>query len=93
MLGKTPALLYPELGKKQLAYDLEQIRKGIDYTGVWKGRRKNESTFWLDIKTTLLRDTKGKAIGYIGIATDTTERMMDPRTAQYQTSSGTWSVT
>jgi PAS domain S-box-containing protein len=74
MLGKTPALLYPELGKKQLAYDLEQIRNGIDYTGAWKGRRKDGSTVWLDIKTTLLRDTKGKAIGYIGIATDTTER-------------------
>jgi PAS domain S-box-containing protein len=74
MLGKTPALLYPELGKKQLAYDLEQIRNGIDYTGVWKGRRKDGSTVWLDIKTTLLRDIKGKAIGYIGIATETTER-------------------
>jgi PAS domain S-box-containing protein len=31
MLGKTPAILYPELGKKQLAHDLEQIRNGIDY--------------------------------------------------------------
>jgi len=74
MLGKTPALLYPELGKKQLAHDLEQIRKGKDYTGVWKGRRKDGSTVWLAIKTTMLRDIKGKAIGYIGIATDTTER-------------------
>lgn len=74
MLGKTPALLYPELGKKQLAHDLEQIRKGKDYTGVWKGRRKDGSTVWLAIKTTLLRDTKGKTIGYIGIATETTER-------------------
>ena len=74
MLGKTPALLYPELGQKQLAHDLEQIRNGIDYTGVWKGRRKDGSTVWVDIKTTLLHDIGGKAIGYIGIATDTTER-------------------
>ncbi len=74
MLGETPALLYPELEQKQLAHDLEQIMKGNDYIGVWKGRRKDGSTVWLDIKTTLLRDTKGKAIGYIGIATDTTER-------------------
>jgi len=74
MLGKTPAILYPELEKKQLAHDLEQIRNGIDYTGVWKGQRKDGSTVWLDIKTTLLRGTTGKMIGYIGIATDTTER-------------------
>jgi two-component system, sporulation sensor kinase A len=74
MLGKTPAILYPELGKKQLAHDLEQIRNGIDYTGVWKGQRKDGATVWLDIKTTLLRGTTGKTIGYIGIATDTTER-------------------
>ncbi len=73
MLGKTPALLYPELGVKQLAHDLEEIRNGKDYIGVWKGRRKDGSTVWLDIKTTLLRDTKGKAIGYIGIAQSTTE--------------------
>jgi two-component system, sporulation sensor kinase A len=74
MLGKTPAILYPELGKKQLAHDLEQIRNGIDYTGVWKGQRKDGATVWLDIKTTLLRGTTGKTIGYIGVATDTTER-------------------
>jgi len=74
MLGKTPALLYPELEQNQLARDLEEIRNGKDYIGVWKGRRKDGSTVWLDIKTTLLRDTKGKAIGYIGIAQDTTER-------------------
>ena len=74
MLGKTPALLYPELEQHQLSSDLAQIRKGKDYIGIWKGRRKDGSTVWLDIKTTLLRDTTGKAIGYIGIATDTTAR-------------------
>src|SRR3989440_7328055 len=73
MLGQTPALLYPELEKDQLAIDLEQIRKGKDYTGHWQGRRKDGTTVWVDVKTTLLRDTKGKAIGYIGIAQDTTE--------------------
>jgi len=73
MLSQTPALLYPELEKDQLAIDLEQIRKGKDYTGHWQGRRKDGTTVWVDVKTTLLRDTKGKAIGYIGIAQDTTE--------------------
>src|SRR3989440_5839575 len=73
MLGQTPALLYPRFEKNQLASDLEQIRKGKDYTGLWQGRRKDGSTVWVDVKTTLLRDIKGKAIGYIGIAQDTTE--------------------
>lgn len=80
MLGKTPALLYPEVGQKQLARDLEEIRNGKDYIGVWKGRRKDGSTVWIDIKTTLLRDTKGKAIGYIGISQVTTE----PKQAEEQ---------
>lgn len=73
MLGKTPALLYPELEQNQLAHDLAQIRKGNDYIGEWKGRRKDGSTVWLAIKTTLMRDTQGKAIGFIGRATDMTE--------------------
>ncbi len=73
MLGQTPALFYPELEKYQLATDLEKIRKGKDYTGQWQGRRKDGTTVWVDVKTTLLRDTQGKAIGYIGIAHDTTE--------------------
>ena len=74
MLGKTPAVLYPELEQTQLAADLQQIRKGRDYRGLWKGRRKDGSSVWLDITTTLLRSEKGKEIGYIGIAQEASER-------------------
>ena len=80
MLGKTPALLYPELDANQLVSDLEEIRKGKDYIGVWKGQRKDGSTVWVDIKTTLMRDPRGKAIGFIGIATRTNE----PKQAEEQ---------
>jgi PAS domain S-box-containing protein len=77
MLGQTPALLYPRFERKQLGYDLEQIRNGKDYTGLWKGRRKDGTTVWVDIKTTLLRDSQGKMIGYIGTAQDTSERKQE----------------
>jgi PAS domain S-box-containing protein len=68
MLGKTLTPLYPRLEQQQLAADLEQIRNGKDYVGLWQGRRKDGRTVWIDIKTTLLHDTEGKPIGYIGIA-------------------------
>ena len=77
MLGQTPALLYPRFEKEQLPYDLEQIRNGKDYTGLWKGRRKDGTTVRVDVKTTLLRDAQGKMIGYIGIAQDTRKRKQE----------------
>jgi PAS domain S-box-containing protein len=77
MLGQTPALLYPRFEREQLGYDLEQIRNGRDYTGLWKGRRKDGTTVWVDIKTTMLRDSQGKMIGYIGTAQDTKERKQE----------------
>jgi PAS domain S-box-containing protein len=77
MLGQTPALLYPRFERKRLAYDLEEIRNGKDYTGLWKGLRKDGTTVWVDIKTTLLRDSQGKMIGYIGTAQDTSERKQE----------------
>ena len=40
MLGQTPALLYSRFEKKQFAHDLEQIRNGKEYTGLWKGDEK-----------------------------------------------------
>jgi PAS domain S-box-containing protein len=67
-LGNTPALVYPHSAEQQLASDLEQILNGQDYRGRWQGRRKDGSSVWIDIKTTLLRDRAGKSVGFIGIA-------------------------
>ena len=53
MLGNTPAILYPETEQHQLHSDLEQIREGEDYISEWKGRRKDGTAIWIDIKTTL----------------------------------------
>ena len=74
MLGKTPARLYPERDMAQPVQDFERLLAGIDYIGEWKGRRKDGTAVWVDTKTTLLRDTQGKAIGLIGIAKDITAR-------------------
>lgn len=77
MLGKTPGLLYPRFEKKQFARDLEQMRDGKEYTGLWQGRRKDGTSICVDLKTTLLRDTQGKTVGYMWIARDTLERKQE----------------
>ncbi|TMC92695.1 MAG: PAS domain S-box protein [Chloroflexi bacterium] len=69
MLGQTPALLYPRFEKKQFAHDLEQIRNGKEYTGLWKGRRKDGTSVCVDMKTSLLRDTQGKTVGLDAVKT------------------------
>lgn len=74
MNGKTTALLYHELDKHQHVDQFERILAGQDYVGEWKGRRKDGSTVWIDVKTTVLRDMQGTAIGTIGIAKDITAR-------------------
>ena len=74
MLGNTPELLYPEMQEQLLPSDLKHILEGKDYIGAWKGRRKDGTPIWIDIKTTVLRDTSGEAIGFIGVAKDITER-------------------
>jgi len=53
---------------------LQHILAGNDYVGEWKGRRKDGTTVWVDVKTTALRDTQETAIGFIGIAKDITAR-------------------
>ncbi|MEK7326498.1 MAG: PAS domain S-box protein, partial [Chloroflexota bacterium] len=74
MLGETPALLYPDQAPALLAADLERVMEGQDYVGEWKGRRKDGAAVWIDIRTTLMRDAEGRAVGFIGVATDVTGR-------------------
>ncbi len=74
MLGKTPALLYPDMDPSKLDYDLEKIIGGEDYIGEWKGRNKNNQIIWLNIRTSVLLDAENKPIGLLGVAKDVTER-------------------
>src|SRR5579884_1733008 len=72
MLGKTPALLYPD--EPSLDMDLQSILRGHDYVGEWRGRRKDGSIIWIDAKTTALYDEKGNVSGFIGVSKDITHR-------------------
>ncbi len=74
MLGRTPALLYPEADPAALARDLAAIAEGNEYVGEWQGRHKDGTLLWVDLKVTLLRDGVGAAVGYIGVAREITAR-------------------
>ncbi len=74
MLGQTPSILYPERSPEQFAADLGPIMHGQDYMGEWRGRRKDGTDIWVHIKTTLMRDSEGHGVGFIGVAADITER-------------------
>ena len=73
MLGKTPALLYPDMDQQQLATDLQGILAGNDYIDTWKGQKKDGSSVWIDIKTTPLYDEQCNVIGLIGVSRDVTQ--------------------
>jgi two-component system, cell cycle sensor histidine kinase and response regulator CckA len=74
MTGQTPAMLYPGSGDDLLAEDLKSIMEGHDYVATWKGRRKDGSDVWVDIKTTVARNAEGTPIGMIGVGKDATVR-------------------
>lgn len=76
MLGQSISLLYPNQSDEELAASLLDILQGRDYVGEWAGRRKDGSTVWVDIKTTLLRDADGRILGFLGVAKDITERRL-----------------
>ncbi len=68
MLGKTAAVLYPDINEYIHAQEPLQVAESKDYPGEWRGRRKDGTCIWVDYKTTLFRDKDGNVIGYIGIA-------------------------
>lgn len=74
MLGETPALLYPGRDIEQAVQDLKDVLAGFEYLGEWEGRRKDGTTVWVDLKTTVMRDMQGQPVGLIGIVKDITER-------------------
>ncbi len=77
MIGRTPADLYvarTEPGQQQLEGDLVAIEQGSSFSGEWEGKRKDGSVVWVEIRTTQLLDASGAPRGFIGIATDITER-------------------
>lgn len=73
MLGKTPAILYPDMDPEKLDYDLEKIKAGKDYIGEWQGRTKKGDIVWVNIRTSALFDKKNKLVGFLGVAKNITD--------------------
>jgi PAS domain S-box-containing protein len=76
MQGRTLDVLYPDQDPAQLANDLRGILGGADHIGDWLGRRKDGSGVWVDVKTSVLQDATGRAVGFLGVAKDITERKL-----------------
>jgi PAS domain S-box-containing protein len=76
MMGKNNSILYPEPYLKKLEDNLGRIMGGVDFTGEWQGRRKDNATVWVDIQTSLLRDAAGKPVGFLGVAKNITDRKL-----------------
>ena len=74
MLGRTPAELYPDGSPERLEEDLQRILEGEDHVGEWRGRRRDGSTVWVEVRTRLVRDRSGRPIGFLGVARDVSER-------------------
>ncbi len=74
MLGRTPAVLYPDETSDRLARDLDRILAGEDFVGEWLGRRKDGRQVWVEIRTSAVRDGAGRPVGFLGVAKDITER-------------------
>ncbi len=72
MIGKSTVILYPQLDIAYHAFSIERVLAGIDYIGEWQGRHKDGSTVWIDTRATVMRNTRGAAIGIIAIAKDIT---------------------
>jgi PAS domain S-box-containing protein len=75
MLEQTPAILYPSANPESLAADLQGVLASGEYVGTWQGRRKDGATVWVDVKTSVVRDAAGTAIGFLGVAKDATARV------------------
>jgi PAS domain S-box-containing protein len=72
MIGQSPARLYDATSDRKLEDDLHEIREGGEVSQVWRGRRKDGTVIWVDIKTSVMRDPLGEAIGFIGVSKDVT---------------------
>lgn len=79
MLGKTPAIICPAIDISQLNYGTVYLKKGKDKQYEWPGKRKDGAEIWLAIRLSILKNPKGKAIGFIGVAKDITERKEQER--------------
>ncbi len=82
MLGRSMERLYPDAGRDAMADDIKQILEGQVQLREWSGRRRDGSPVCVDVKTAVMRDTHGQAIGLLGVGKDITERKLADQALQ-----------
>ena len=75
VVGRPITLLYLGQHTETLGHSLAQILDGNDYIGQWQGQCKDGRATWVEVKTTLLYDMQGNALGFICIIKDINERI------------------
>ena len=74
MLGKTPLILYPDQSEEMFCSHLEASLRGQDQAAERRGRRKDGTDIWMDMRTTPMQDAQGRGAGIVGVSADVTER-------------------
>jgi PAS domain S-box-containing protein len=75
ILGENIAKVSKPKEREQVApVQLEQIRKGILFSGEWAGVTKDGEPVWLMLTTKLLKNSQGETVGMIGVGKDITKR-------------------
>ena len=74
IIGKDIEILYLNRDKCHFKHDLDGILRSEEYNGEWKGKRKDGSRVYVDVRETVMHDANGKIIGVIGVSKDISER-------------------
>jgi PAS domain S-box-containing protein len=75
MLGENIAKVSKPKEREQVApAQLEQVRKGVLFSGEWEGVKRDGEPVWLMLTTKLLKNSQGETVGMIGVGKDITER-------------------
>lgn len=75
MIGKTPAVFYPgPHNNKNLKKILGKVLHGSDVIGRWEAVRKDGSVIWVERKISLMRNSEGEPIGFLGMSRNITEQ-------------------
>lgn len=74
MLGKTPAMLYPEHDEAAFRQSLSRTLASNECFSEWTGITKEGRPITVEKCTSLVRNRQGHAIGFLGVCRDVTER-------------------
>jgi PAS domain S-box-containing protein len=73
VVGNRVSLFAPDLNASHLAHSLS-IEDGSALISQWRGKRRDGTLLWIDVKTTVIQDTEGSPMGFICVLQDITQR-------------------